>query len=235
MNHTYQIKYDLKKDIWNWYDALNNSFMGYNWIDNIDRQDDKKIALKISGLKKSSVNIILKPYLEHQIQNPNSRLNRYLKIINLDFSQKYTDACLILEHLTQYPLMSNQFTFYVTTFPRSPYFYDKCEIFMYNSTAGFWSMPIDGFLHEGLHFQFTYYWRKNKNSPVSKLNPDKFEYLKEALTVVLDKNLKPILTIPDTGYPHQQEFRRLLSKHWIKHHHFGNLIEYGLSILDSFI
>lgn len=62
-------------------------------------------------------------------------------------------------------------------------------------------MPIDGFLHKGLHFQFTYFWRCDKESPVSKLNESEFNYLKEALTVVLDDDLKPIITVPDMGYP----------------------------------
>jgi hypothetical protein len=131
-------------------------------------------------------------------------------------------------------MVSDKFTFYVTTFPRCPYSYDNYEIFMYNSIEGFWGMPIDGFLHEGLHFQFTHYWGDNEKSPVSKLDNDNFDYLKEALTVVLDDDLKPIITQADQGYSNQAEYRKLLSKHWQKYHDFDNLVDFGLSKLNKF-
>ena len=95
-------------------------------------------------------------------------------------------------------------------------------------------MPIDSFLHEGLHFQFQFYWREDKNSPVSELNDDEFDYLKEALTVVLDEELAPVITVPNMGYPNQTEFRKLLHREWKKHHNFHGLVEYGLMLLPRF-
>ena len=52
MKHTYNLLYSAKMDLWNWIDALNNKFMGVNWIDNIDNEDDRKIANSIVGLKR---------------------------------------------------------------------------------------------------------------------------------------------------------------------------------------
>lgn len=234
MKYIYKIKYDLDKDIWNWLDSLNSSFMGFNWINNIDNKDDKKIAKKISSLEKEQAELILRPYLENQKNNSN-KLNNFLKIFNNDFNKKYLYACQILEKITNRPMMSDKFTFYITTFPRCPYDYEKCEIFIYYSTKDFWGMPIDTFLHEGLHFQFTRYWGDDKNSPVSKLNDDEFEYIKEALTVVLDKDLVPLISQPDLGYQNQTKYRQLLHKHWQKHHNFDELINYGLSKLNLFI
>lgn len=234
MKYNYKIIYNIQKDMWNWRDALKNPFMGNNWIDNIDNDNDKKIVQQVLELKKQPAELILKPYFTIQKEDPNSKLNKFIEIAKKDFQEKYLDACKILERITNHPMMSNKFTFYVTTFPRCPYFYEKCEIFMYDSIENFWGMPIDGFLHEALHFQFTYYWGDNKNSPVSKLNNDDFDYLKEALTIVLDDDIKPIITMADQGYPNQIEYRKLLSKHWQKHHDFEKLIEYGLSKLNSF-
>lgn len=232
MNNKYQIKYSLNKDIWNWIDALQNSFMEFNWIDNIDNQDDMKIAKQILKLKKQDAKPILKPYLEKQKNDPNSRLNKFIKTIQKDFDTKYQNACEILEKITKHPMASNIFTFYITTFPRCPYSYDNYEIFMYDYP---WSTPIDGFLHEGLHFQFTHFWGDDQNSPVSKLNDDQFDYIKEALTVILDDDLKPILSKPDQGYPSQEEYRKLLHNHWKKYHDFNKLVNFGLSKLNDFI
>lgn len=102
---------------------------------------------------------------------------------------------------------------------------------MYDSTEGVWGMPIDGFLHEALHFQFYFYWRLDKNSPVHKLNEDEFDYLKEALTVILDEELKPIITLPGCSYPQQIKFRNVLHKHWKKYHDFDKLVKFGLKKL----
>lgn len=231
---SYKILYDIQKDIWNWRDALKSSFMGSDWLNNIDNNSDRKIAQQILGLKKQPAELILKPYLIAQKENPNSKLNKFIEIIENDFQEKYQNACQILEKITKHPMISDNFTFYVTTFPRGCYFYEKCEIFMYDSIENFWGMPIDGFLHEGLHFQFTCYWREDKNSPISKLNDDNFDYIKEALTVVLDDDLKPIITTADQGYSNQIKYRKLLSKHWQKYHDFEKLVDYGLSKLNNF-
>jgi hypothetical protein len=236
MKYNFQIKYNIQYDVWNWIDALTNPFMGLNWIDNIDNKKDLKIAKQILKLenKKTQAKKILKIHLQNQKDNSKSKLNKFIPIAQKDFENKYQDACKTLERITQQPLMSNKFIFYITTFPRCPYFYETREIYMYNSTDDFWGLPIDNFLHEGLHFQFTHYWYENKKSLVSKLKNNDFDYLKEALTIVLDDELKPVLSKPDQGYSNQVGYRKLLHKHWQKYHNFDELVNLGLSKLDDF-
>lgn len=234
MQCKYKIIYDVNKDAWNWRDSLKNPFMNSNWIDNIDDASDSSIAHRIVGLKKQPAEEILKPYLMLQKNSIDSKLNQFIQLAEKEFGDKFTDACLVLERITKRPMMSDKFTFYVTTFPRMPYFYEKCLIFMYDSTEGVWGMPIDGFLHEALHFQFTHYWRDNKDSLVSKLSMDEFDYLKEALTIVLDADLMPIITLPDMGYGSQLEFRQFLYKNWEQYHDFDKLVDYGLANMSHF-
>lgn len=237
MKYAYKIVYDIDKDISNWHDALNSPFegFGFSWIDNVTDADDRKIAEKIVGLSKTQAKKILSPYLLSQKDDPNSRLSKYMDTIRRDFDEKYVDACKALERITKRPMMSDKFTFCVTTFPRMQYFYKERLITMYDSTKGVWGMPIDGFLHEALHFQFIYYWREDKLSPVSKLNEDDFHYLKEALTIVLDDDLKPIITVSDKGYESQAAFCKILHEHWVKYHDFDELIEYGIDKLPDYI
>jgi hypothetical protein len=235
MQYSYKIIYDIKKDMWNWRGALSDFRMGYNWIDNIDNGEDRKIADQIVGLKKQPAELILKPYLKTKKDNQNSKLNKFIRIAKKEFQDKFTDACTALERITKRPMMSSEFTFYVTTFPRMTCFYDKHVIYMYDSTEDVWGMPIDGFLHEGLHFQFEHYWRNDKSSPVFKVSDDDYFYLKEALTVILDDELKPIITVPDESYPELAKLREPLHKHWKKNHDFDKLVDYGLSILGKLI
>lgn len=235
MKQSYKIIYDIKKDMWNWRGAVQGSFMGRRNIDKIKNKSDKEIANKIVSLTKQPAEIILKPYLAAKKADPKSKLNKFIQLAKKDFCDKYIDACKALEQITKRPMMSDEFTFYVTTFPRMTVFFDKCIIYMYNSTEGVWGMPIDGFLHEVLHFQFYYYWRLDKESPVYKLSEDEFDYLKEALTVILDEELKPIMTVPDCSYPQQIKFRNVIHEHWKKYHDFDKLVDYGLEKLPKYI
>ncbi|MDR1300279.1 MAG: hypothetical protein LBK50_01075 [Candidatus Nomurabacteria bacterium] len=231
----YKIIYDIAGDMWNWWSAIHYSSKGVNWADNLTNPVDKKIAEQIKGLSQSESEKILRPYLSAQEQNSNSQLNNFIQIAEQDFANKFIEACRALEKITNHPMMSDEFTFVITTFPRSPYFYDDRRIFMYDSIEGKWGMPIDAFLHEGLHFQFIHYWRKNQNSPVSQLSEEEFDYLKESLTVILDEELYPLVKEIDTGYPQHRPFRKVLHAHWKKYHDFDKLVDYGVERLSEFV
>jgi hypothetical protein len=238
MTYPYKIIYDLKKDMWNWRGSLED-YLTDDWctknIKKYGSRADNKIARQILGLKKPEAEIILKPYLLSCKDNPNSQLNKFINLAKQEFSDKYVGACQALERITKRPIVPGEFTFYVTTFPRMTVFFDQSIIFMYDSTEGVWGMPIDGFLHEALHFQFYYYWRLDKKSPVYKLSEDEFYYLKESLTVILDEELKPIITLPDCSYPSMNPFRNILHDHWREHHDFDKLVEFGLEKLGDFV
>jgi len=235
MKFSYKIVYDIEKDIWNWLGGGNSSFFDKSNINNIDNKDDAMIAQKIIRLDETTAKEVLRPYLLTKKDDKNSKLNQFIKLAKIDFSDKYDEACLVLEKITNKRFIPGKFVFYVTTFPRMPYFYETREIFLYASTDDFWGMPIDGFLHEGLHFQFTKYWRNNQKSPVSKLTDNDFDYLKEALTVVLDESLQPLIVVPDTGYPNQANFRKTLHKEWLEHYDFNKLVDFGLKNYKVFL
>lgn len=234
MKTNYEIIYDIKKDMWNWRGALSDFRMDYNWLDNIDNDLDREVARKIVGLKKQDAEAILEPYLLAKKSDKQSRLNQFVALAENEFHNKFEAACSALENITKHPMSSEKYTFYVTTFPRMTCFYDEAIIYMYCSTEGIWGMPIDGFLHEGLHFQFEKYWRNDKNSPVSKLSEEKYFYLKEALTVILDEELMPTITLPDDSYKNLSALREPLHEHWKEHHDFQKLVDYGLELVEDF-
>jgi hypothetical protein len=234
MKYDYKIIYDINRDMWNWRGGIDSSFFGKSNINNIKNDQDRIIANKIVGLKKADAETVLRPYLLAENTDPKSRLNQFIKLAQQDLKNKYSQACEALARITGRPMVPGKFTFFVTTFPRMVYFYEERYIFMYDSIEGVWGMPIDGFLHEGLHFQFTHYWREDKTSPVHDLSQVDFDYLKEALTVVLDEELKPIITVPDKSYPDLAPLREPLHAYWKKHHNFDKLVDYGVSLLGKF-
>lgn len=97
-----------------------------------------------------------------------------------------------------------------------------------------WGMPIDGFMHELLHFQFNKYWREDKKSLVSKLSEDDYFKVKESMTVILDDELKPIITLPDCSYSDFIDYRNVLHENWRNNHDFDSLVEFALDKLNNY-
>ena len=64
--YSYDIKYDIDKDMWNWRGATKQVFMGFDWRDNSNYVPDIKIAEKIENLNKPEAEKILKPFLIKQ-------------------------------------------------------------------------------------------------------------------------------------------------------------------------
>lgn len=231
MKCRYQIEYNLEKDIWNWYYGSKYSNNGEQLDDVVDRE----MSERIKQLHKGRAEKKLLPFLTQKRNEANSELNSFIKIAEREFKDKFAAACEILEKITRRPMIDGEFTFYITTFPRMVVFFDENIIFTYAKIDNkLWGMPIDGFLHEGLHFQFEHYFRRDKNSPVSKLSEDDYFMLKESLTVILDEELKPIITLPDNSYPEFAEFRKVLHENWKKYHDFNRLVSFGLQSLPDF-
>ena len=113
-------------------------------------------------------------------------------------------------------------------------FYDDGIIFLYAKIdRKLWGNPIDGFMHELLHFQTEKYWRQDISSPMSMLPEDEYFKLKESLTVILDEELKPIIELPDCSYPEFAELREQLHLHWKKNRNFDELINYACKLIKN--
>jgi len=206
----YKIIYDIDKDIWNWYYGANYSNNGQSLKDT----QTKQLIEKITNFKDlDAATPTIKLFLSPKIKDKDSDLNKFIKIAETEFDKKFNKACKLIEKITNRPISNNEFIFYVTSFPRMVVFFDEGIIFMYAKIDDeLWGMPIDGFLHEVLHFQFNKYWREDKKSPVSKLSEEDYFKIKESLTVILDEELRPIITLPDCSYPEFINYRNALHK-----------------------
>lgn len=147
------------------------------------------------------------------------------------YNQKFQEVCDKMEEIIGKPIYRKDFTFFITTFPHGPYNYKKGHIWEYIG----WNNPVMGFLHELSHFQFIHYWRDDPSSAVSKLSDDQFEWLKESLTLVLDKDLMPLIECVDVGYDIHQPLRKELHKFWKKNHDFDKLVELGVKLIPEYV
>lgn len=226
MSYRYKIAIDINKDAWNWYGACNSVGHGVDWKQRIDSD----VAEKIHGKTESEAYEFLVPYLKQKYEDEAEMMELGEDFIRKRFETHFLPACEKLIEITGKPLYRDDFTVYLTTFPRGPYNYERGEFWL----GVFWTNPIANFMHETLHFQFIRFWRENKESAVSKLSDDKFEYLKESLTIVLDESLVPLIEVSDKGYESHEEYRKKLHSFWTKNKNFDELVKYGVKILDKY-
>lgn len=119
--------------------------------------------------------------------------------------------------------------FLITTFPAMIVYYEEGAIYTYAKIDDkLWGMPLDGILHELLHFQTDFYYRRNPDSPVSKLTEEEYYILKESLPVLLDESWQPIITLPDQSYPEFNSLREKLHAFYAENPDFDQLMEYGV-------
>lgn len=227
--YKYQIKLDIEKDASNWYEACNRVSYGVDWKTRIPSE----IYDNIFGKSKEEANDYIIPFLRNKYILEKEQIAEYTNFINKEYNEKFQKACEKVVELLGKQLYRNDFTIFLTTFPRCPYNYEQGYILAVIGTS--WVDPIKNFLHELLHFQFICYWGRNAESEVSLLNDDQFNYLKESLTVILDDGFYPIIKAPDKGYEIHKEFREELHKEWVKHHDFDKLVDFGLKELHKYI
>ncbi|MEI7919009.1 MAG: hypothetical protein WCH65_02065 [bacterium] len=65
--------------------------------------------------------------MENFLRNQYAINNQYIKevtnIVDKELAERFSETCGVLERITGRPLYRNNFTIYLTTFPRGPYNY----------------------------------------------------------------------------------------------------------------
>lgn len=105
--------------------------------------------------------------------------------------------------------MVNTITAYLTITGRYPY--NLRQNFFYVSTN---PVNIPGtVMHELWHF---YTWEKFGKKEMVRLGINKYNDIKEALTVLLNLECSDLMTIKDPGYPQHQDLRKIIADMWLK-------------------
>ncbi|MBT4447593.1 MAG: hypothetical protein HOD06_02525 [Candidatus Komeilibacteria bacterium] len=218
-----KIQVDIQKDAWNWWYSCNKVSHGVDWKNRID----ESIWENIHGKTQEQAFEFLVPYLKNYYIKKQQHFDFIIKQAKQIFKDKLDDVCQIMEKVTQQPLYRQDFTFYLTTFPRCPYDYASGSIWL----CTLWSVEdvLDTFIHELLHFQVMHYYKDNPQ--VQRMSLAKFEDLKESLTIILNYEFNQYLNNPDMGYAKHRKLREKLAKFWQSNKDFAKLIEYGSNIL----
>jgi hypothetical protein len=82
------------------------------------------------------------------------------------------------------------------------------------------------------HFQVIHYYG---DTLMKDLSDVEFEFLKEALTVILNDECLEFLGKIDCWYPLHQRLRRNILREWRQHHNFQKLLMYGCQQVKRYV
>ncbi|MDR2189871.1 MAG: hypothetical protein LBP53_01455 [Candidatus Peribacteria bacterium] len=180
------------------------------------------IINKLQGVSYAEAESFMISFLEELYRDKEKYIQITLSSAHQLFEETFQIACKALEKMTEQPLYKNDFTIFLTTFPRGPYNKDEGQVWipLFQPVSTY----LGNFLHELQHFQVIHYY---KSTLMKELSEEEFQYLKEALTVILNDECLEFLGKLDIGYPFHQVIRRDLLWYRRKVHHFQSLLTYG--------
>lgn len=210
--------YDKNKDVW----CLLNKGKSSNNSQNPTKQYEQLIGKYGENPTTETAAVFIDEYItENKIDIPH-RIEDFQKDwenISVDF-QKRAEAIFNVS-------LPSCITAYLTTNSRCPYSIEGS--FFYVSFQS--SQATRTVMHELWHF---YTWYGLGTDQEERLGKQKYNDLKEALTVLLNVECEDLLPggSVDAGYPQHQEIRERILEYWKKDRNIKNLWDY-LAGLDT--
>jgi hypothetical protein len=198
MNLTF--KYDKSRDVW----CLLNKGKTSNNSPTPTAVYQELIAEVGDNPNESTTSQFIEKYLETNNLEPDTLAESYKKM----FESISTDFQAIAERVFGVPL-NKDITVYLTVNNRCPYDLEEGSFFV--SISG--GTPVRAMMHELWHF---YTWEKFGAEREAQIGEEKYNNIKEALTVLLNVECKHLMPegVEDKGYPQHQELRTKIIELW---------------------
>ena len=217
---TYSIKLDKKKDIKNWRDWCNRISYWFDRTKNINPEYFDLIQ-KLKNITLEESYYIMDDFIDKLYNEKKKEIELTIEYANLHFQKWFQKACECMEKITGNPLYRNDFTIYLTSFPRWPYNYEEWYLLI----PFFWDVHkyIWIFLHELQHFQIHAYY----SDIFADISNKQFHDIKEAMTVILNVECSEFLIKDDKWYPNHQKLRENILKYRLKNHNFEKTLKFA--------
>ena len=212
MNMQVNFTYNKDKDIW----CLLNKGKSSNNSQSPTKQYEQLVAEFGDNPTEENIAIFIDKYIrENSIDIPSraAKIERDWEDVSVEFQK-------VAEEIFYTPL-PNDVTAYLTVNSRCPY--STQGNFFYVSLQS--TQATRTVMHELWHF---YTWYGLGVDQEEKIVKQKYNDLKEALTVLLNVECKDLLPegVTDTGYSQHQEVREKILKYWEKDRNIENLWNY---------
>jgi hypothetical protein len=221
-------KLDMNKDMKNWYEACNSSFMGVDWKSRISPD----LRNKIAGVKKEKAMKFLRAYLNEKYKDDGKLIHKTMGTARTYWGKNGVEVFRRLKKITGHPIWPSKIYCYYTTFPRGPYYMKKDFAWLlvpsgHSTDKLRYSSTI---LHEALHFQFhRYFWAYCKKCGLSF---SRIDNIKEALTFLINEEFSDLVA-EDRGYKVHKRFRRDLKMIWRKDKNFERLLDKAIVLIKG--
>jgi hypothetical protein len=202
---TLNFEYNKEKDVW----CLLNKGKSSNNSSKPTSVYEELVAKVGDNLDEVSVSLFIDEYLKANNLQPEIFVENYQKL----FSEISTDFQTVAERVFGVSL-NRDITAYLTVNTRYPYNIEESSFFVSMSKGD----PAMTMMHELWHF---YTWEKFGAEEQDRLGKEKYNEIKEALTVLLNVELKHLLPegVVDKGYPQHQELREKIVELWKQNAH----------------
>jgi len=204
--------YDKQKDIW----CLVNYGKGSMNSNTPTKVYEKLVALYGENPSEENVSDFIDSYLkENEID-----IGNYV----LDYQNKWDQIADTYNKKSESIFgvsLEKNITVYLTINNRCPYNIGESHFFV--------SVPAYSMLKTAMHELWHFYtWYKFGAEQAEKLGVQKYNDLKEALTVLLNVEYKDLLTqgVVDAGYSQHAELRSKILEYWEKDRNINNLWNY---------
>ncbi|MCX6812980.1 MAG: hypothetical protein NTV77_00590 [Candidatus Azambacteria bacterium] len=220
------IKADFERDLQNWIQAIRKGQShGLGWI----KYAPSEVRAQIEGKNPEEIGEILRLFLEKKYITEKKQLIDYAANLEMALNNVSDKMFSTLERITEQPMYRDNFSGFITTFPRAPYFTASGYIWFIYGKNNEWQ--IMSCMHELFHMQFESYY---KNRLEKQISNEQFAFLREAMTVILNEESHEITSEIDEGYPIHQEFRTYLLTLWKQKKNFEEFIENAIKSLKKF-
>jgi len=194
------LQYNKEKDIW----CLLNKGKSSNNSSSPTSVYQELVSEVGENPDEISTSHFIDKYLESNNLRPETFVENYQKL----FSDISTDFQTVVERVFGVSL-SRDITAYLTVNTRCPYNLEEGSFFVSMSKGN----PTLTMMHELWHF---YTWEKFGAEWETQIGKEKYNAIKEALTVLLNIECKHLLPdgAEDKGYPQHKELREKITELW---------------------
>lgn len=195
-----QFQYSKEKDVW----CLLNKGKSSNNSQNSTKQYEQLIAEYGENLTNDNVSSFIEHYKLTNSINPQEFIEKYQK----DWATASSEFQKRAETIFKVSLPKDVVG-YLTVNSRCPYSINESYFFVAMPTIS----SRRTVMHELWHF---YTWYGLGTDQEAKIGKQKYNEIKEALTILLNIECKDLLTegIVDYGYPQHQELRQQIVEFW---------------------
>jgi len=223
---------DKEADVNIWYEYIRDYKDKDQYGNNLLKKVSLEILKKLENKEKKEQKQIISKHIEQYYTEEN--LNKFLTTSKNKIKANKEEIIKRLEHIHNKKIPYNQIYIKYETFVCCPYDLNQEEkSFLLYFSKEVVDRKIENFVfaHEVMHLFFHYYF--DDYCLEKGLSEEQTSDLKEAVTVILNIDLKDIIEIEDNGYPDHQQLRKVIEETWTKEKDFVKMLDVSIEYMKK--